>query len=71
MKVFVTGGAGYIGSITVAKIINEGFDVNVLDDLSTEHIENIHPNAHFHEGSRLDVLATYNALSGFQWSSPL
>ncbi len=64
MKVLVTGGAGYIGSITVAKLINEGFEVNVLDDLSTGHKENIHPKANFYEGSILDALAIDNALSG-------
>lgn len=44
MKILVTGGAGYISSITVAKLINEGFEVNVLDDLSTGHKEKNHPN---------------------------
>jgi UDP-glucose 4-epimerase len=64
MKVLVTGGAGYIGSITVAKLINEGFEVNVLDDLSTGHRENIHPKANFYEGSILDAMAIGEALSG-------
>jgi UDP-glucose 4-epimerase len=64
MKVLVTGGAGYIGSITVAKLINEGFEVNVLDDLSTGHKENIHPKANFYEGSILDALAIDKAVSG-------
>lgn len=64
MKVLVTGGAGYIGSITVAKLINEGFEVNVLDDLSTGHKENIHPKANFYEGSILDASVIDNALSG-------
>ena len=54
MKVLVTGGAGYIGSITVTKLINEGFEVNVLDDLSTGHKENVHPNATFIHGSILN-----------------
>ena len=64
MKVLVTGGAGYIGSITVTKLINEGFDVNVLDDLSTGHRENINPKANFFEGSILDAAAIDNAISG-------
>ena len=64
MKVLVTGGAGYIGSITVTKLINEGFEVNVLDDLSTGHKENINPKANFFEGSILDTLAIDNAISG-------
>lgn len=53
MRVLVTGGAGYIGSILVARLIENGFEVNVLDDLSTGHIESIHPKAKFIEGSIL------------------
>jgi len=39
VKLLVTGGAGYIGSIAVARALAEGFDVRVLDDLSTGHRE--------------------------------
>lgn len=64
MKVLVTGGAGYIGSITVTKLINEGFEVNVLDDLSTGYRENIHPKAKFIEGSILDETSLELAIEG-------
>ena len=37
MNVLVTGGAGYIGSITVTALLARGHDVVVLDDLSTGH----------------------------------
>ncbi len=37
MKLLVTGGAGYIGSITSRVLLAEGHDVVVLDDLSTGH----------------------------------
>lgn len=37
MNVLVTGGAGYIGSVTVAALVGAGHDVVVLDDLSTGH----------------------------------
>ena len=35
MRVLVTGGAGYIGSILVTRLIEKGYKVNVIDDLST------------------------------------
>jgi len=33
-KILVTGGAGYIGSITAHHMLERGFDVLVIDDLS-------------------------------------
>lgn len=46
----VTGGAGFIGSNIVEAILEKGYDVRVLDNLSTGHIENIQPfmdDSHF------------------------
>lgn len=37
MRVMVTGGAGYIGSVSVERLVAAGHDVAVLDDLSTGH----------------------------------
>ena len=37
MNILVTGGAGYIGSITVSALLAQGHSVVVLDDLSTGH----------------------------------
>ena len=34
MKVLVTGGAGYIGSHTVVELINNGYDVVIVDNFS-------------------------------------
>ncbi len=37
MKILVTGGAGYIGSVTVAELVREGHAVTVFDNLSNGH----------------------------------
>ncbi len=39
MKLLVTGGAGYVGSVTAALLLERGHDVTVLDDLSTGHAD--------------------------------
>ena len=41
MKVLVTGGAGFIGSHTVVELLNEGFDVVVIDNLSNANEESL------------------------------
>ena len=47
MRVLVTGGAGFIGSHIVERLIARGHVVTVLDNLSTGCIENVHPAAAF------------------------
>lgn len=49
-KVLVLGGAGYIGSHAVARLVESGRDVVVVDNLLTGHIEAVHPDATFYEG---------------------
>ena len=41
MKVLVTGGAGYIGSHTCVELLNAGYDVVVIDNLSNSKFEAI------------------------------
>ena len=51
-KALVTGGAGFIGSNLVDELIERGYEVVIIDDLSTGKKENINPKADFH---KLDV----------------
>ncbi|WP_298119861.1 UDP-glucose 4-epimerase GalE [uncultured Aurantimicrobium sp.] len=60
----ITGGAGYIGSHAVREFLEAGYDVTVLDDLSSGHREFLHPDARFVEGSLLDNDALATALEG-------
>ena len=50
MKVLVTGGAGYIGSVTVEQLVDAGYQVAVFDNLSQGHRAAIHEDARFFEG---------------------
>lgn len=45
MNVFVTGGAGYIGSICTEELLNAGHTVTVYDDLSEGHRSAVDPRA--------------------------
>ena len=49
MKVLVTGGAGYIGSHAVYLLIEKGYDVVIIDNLSKGFESNIHPKAKFYQ----------------------
>ncbi len=51
-KALVTGGAGFIGSHLSDKLVSLGFEVTVVDDLSTGNLENVSKVAEFEE---LDV----------------
>src|SRR4051812_9239146 len=50
MNVFVTGGAGYIGSVCVEELINAGHAVTVLDNLSEGHRSAVDKRAKFIQG---------------------
>ena len=55
MRVLVTGGAGYIGSVTARRLLEAGHAVEILDDLSTGHRAALPPDVRFHAGSLLDA----------------
>lgn len=64
MKILVTGGAGYIGSVTVARLLKGGHEVTVLDDLSKGHAEAIPGGAHFVDCDLLDREGLGRTLDG-------
>ena len=69
MKILVTGGAGFIGSHTVDRLLQEGHDVRILDNLSKPvHLKGrpayLQPEAEFIEGDVRDKETMLRALRG-------
>jgi UDP-glucose 4-epimerase len=64
MKILVTGGAGYIGSVVTETLIDSGHEVVIIDNLSTGHRGAVNPGAEFHEGDLLDTAFVENVLAG-------
>ncbi|MER7024472.1 MULTISPECIES: UDP-glucose 4-epimerase GalE [Streptomyces] len=68
-KCLVTGGAGYVGSVVAAHLLQAGHEVTVLDDLSTGHREGVPAGARFIEGRVQDAAryldSSYDAVLHF------
>lgn len=62
MKTFVTGGAGYIGSVCVEELLNAGHDVTVFDNLSEGHRAAVDERARFVQGCLSERGAVQEAL---------
>ncbi|MFT4414379.1 UDP-glucose 4-epimerase GalE [Fredinandcohnia humi] len=54
MSVLVLGGAGYIGSHAVYQLIDQGYEVVVVDNLQTGHEKALHSKATFYKGDMRD-----------------
>jgi len=64
VKLLVTGGAGYIGSIVSGRLIADGHEVTVLDDLSRGHRAALAPEATHLDVDLKDGPAVQEALTG-------
>jgi UDP-glucose 4-epimerase len=49
LKVLVTGGAGFIGSHIADRLVADGHELVIVDDLSTGHVEHLHKKARFYQ----------------------
>ncbi|MER8233738.1 UDP-glucose 4-epimerase GalE [Streptomyces sp. NPDC094049] len=72
-KYLVTGGAGYVGGVVAAHLLERGHRVTVLDDLSTGFREGVPAGAEFVEGRAQDAArwldGSYDAVLHFAASS--
>jgi UDP-glucose 4-epimerase len=64
MRALVTGGAGFIGSNLVRRLVEHGLRVRILDNFSSGHRTNLHPEAELIEGDVRDPRAVEVAVSG-------
>jgi UDP-glucose 4-epimerase len=64
MKLCVSGGAGYIGSVVAQSLVDEGHDVTIVDNLSTGHEEAIPRGSRFVRGDIRDAAVLSEAFSG-------
>ena len=64
MRLLVTGGAGYVGSVVASQLLEEGHEVDVLDDLSKGHWGAVPEGARLVEGSLLDEAFVAETLAG-------
>jgi len=65
VKIFVTGGAGYIGSICVEEMLNRGNEVAVFDNLTEGHRAAVDPRAAFFRADLSDREAITRAIGEF------
>jgi len=64
VKLLVTGGAGYVGGVVAAQLVDAGHETVVLDDLSKGHRDAVPEGARLVEGSLLDGAFARETLAG-------
>src|SRR5512140_2852285 len=69
MNIFLTGGAGYIGSATVESLLTAGHAVTVYDSLVTGHRQAVPDGAKFIQADLGDRAALESALNGEQYDA--
>jgi UDP-glucose 4-epimerase len=66
MKLLVTGGAGYVGSVCAAVLVEQGHDVTIIDNFSTGNREAVPSRATIVEGDVRDKASEVLAQGGFE-----
>lgn len=66
MKILVTGGAGYIGSVCVEDLLNRGHEVTVFDNLTEGHRKAVDQRAKFIQGDLADKTAVSSLIGAEQ-----
>ena len=66
MRALVTGGAGFIGSNIVGRLVGDGHDVRVLDDLCTGYRENVPEGVELVVGDVADEAVVGAAMEGVE-----
>jgi UDP-glucose 4-epimerase len=65
MRILVTGGAGYIGSVVTEQLVRHGHDALVFDNLSKGHRDAVSGGAQFVPGNVRDRLGVLRTLRTF------
>ena len=66
VKVLVTGGAGFIGSHIVDLLVTEGYQVAVLDNLSTGNLRNLNPKVELYKVDLTDFSGVKEVLAQYR-----
>jgi len=69
MRIFLTGGAGYIGSAAAQSLLAAGHEVTILDSLVTGHRQAVPEGAHFIQAALSDNQAVFEALRAQEYEA--